>query len=96
MARGYLIFGDIEGKLEGAARRVYEVRAQGPITSCRQVDPERWPRWPHDEMAGAAQRRLPEAGRTATARPLRSDLPRSAEGSVARWPLQKGRGLPFP
>jgi hypothetical protein len=41
----------------------------------------------HDEMEGAAQRRLPQAGRAANARSLRPDLPRSAEGAVARQSL---------
>src|ERR1700730_1836029 len=37
----------------------------------------------HDEMEGAAQRRLSEKGRAAVARPLRPDLPRSAEVAVS-------------
>jgi len=63
MARTYLVFGDIDGKLD-VQRVKYPLRAQGPL-SRPQADREIRSQRLHDEMEGAAQRRLPEAGRAA-------------------------------
>jgi hypothetical protein len=87
MARTYLVFGDIEGKLDMLRVRVYEVRTQGPL-QCPQANREIRAQGKHDEMEAAAQWRLSKAGRPAIARAVRSALPRSAEGALVSRFLQ--------
>ena len=56
---------------------------EGPLQR-PQADREVRTQRQHDEMEGAAQRRLSETGRAANARSLRLDLPRSAEGAFGK------------
>jgi hypothetical protein len=73
MARTYLVFGDIEGKLDVLRVEMRALPTQGPL-QCQQANREVRPQRQHDEMEGAAQRRLPEARRAPTARSLRPGL----------------------
>jgi len=60
MPRTYLIFGDIEGKLDVLRVECHQMRPQGPL-SRPQTDREVRPHEQPDEMARDAKRRLPEA-----------------------------------
>ena len=92
--RSYLIFGDIEEKLGRAFRRMHQMHPQRPLQR-PQADQEVRAQGKHDGVEGTTQRRLPEARCTQHVRPLRSDLPRSAEGLMScygyvAWILQTG------
>jgi hypothetical protein len=76
MARTYLVFGDIESKLD-------VLRVECTKCECR----SRYSVAGLIEMAQPTQWRLPEAGSVAVARLLRPSLPRSAEGAVASFLL---------
>ena len=62
LPRGYLTFGDIEGKLaRRAPRRMHQVRPRGTLQR-GEDDREVRPEGQHDEVARDAKRRLSEAG----------------------------------
>jgi hypothetical protein len=63
MPRNYLVFGDIEGKLDVLRVECTKCSRRG-VYSLHRADRETRPQRQHDEMEGAAQRRLPEARRT--------------------------------
>ena len=63
MARTYLVFGDIDGKLD-VLRVVRALSTEGPL-SRPQTDREVRAQRQHDEMEGTAQWRLSETGRAA-------------------------------
>jgi hypothetical protein len=93
MARTYLVFGDIDGKLD-VLRVECALPTEGPLQrpqANRKIRTQRQ----HDEMEGAAQRRLPQAGRASNARSLRSDLSRSPEGALITGRLRPDDSRPF-
>jgi hypothetical protein len=69
MARTYLVFGDIEGKLDVLRVECTKCPRKGRYSVPRLI--EKYGRKSqHDEMEGAAQRRLPQAGCTPAPRAL--------------------------
>jgi hypothetical protein len=69
MARTYLVFGDIEGKLDVLRVECARCQHKGRY-SVRRLIEKYGPQRQHDEMEGATQRRLPQAGRAPNARSL--------------------------
>ena len=61
MARTYLVFGDIEGKLDVLRVECTKCPRKGRYHVAKLIEKYR-PQSQHDEMEGAAQRRLPQAG----------------------------------
>jgi hypothetical protein len=82
MARTYLVFGDIDGKLD--MLRVECTRCGRKPLQRPQANREIRAQGQHDEMEAAAQWRLPQAGRAPIAGAPRPALPRSAEGDLGR------------
>jgi hypothetical protein len=74
MARTYLVFGDIEGKLDVLRVECARCQRKGRYSVRRLIEKYGAQRQ-YDEMERATQWRLSEAGRAATARSLRPDLP---------------------
>ena len=60
MARTYLVFADIEGKLDVLRVECTKCERKGRY-SVDGLIKKYGPRWPHDEMAQPTQWRLPEA-----------------------------------
>lgn len=87
MARAYLVFGDIESKLDVLQVECTKCSRKGRYHVHKLI--EKYGRkGPHDEMEAVAQRRLSEAGRASIARAVRLNLPRSAEGDMIGTPLR--------
>jgi hypothetical protein len=82
MARTYLVFGDIEGKLRVLRVECSRCGRKGRYDVGKLIKKIRTQRQ-HDEMERAAQRRLSQSGRPSNTLSVRSDLSRSAEGALA-------------
>ena len=74
MARAYLVFGDIEGRLEMLRVECTRCQRKGRYSVLKLIQQYGVQGQP-DEMDGDAQQRLPEAGYAAATRALRPDLP---------------------
>jgi hypothetical protein len=73
MPRTYLIFGDIEGKLEVLRVECTKCARKGRYSVRKLI--ENRPQGQHDEVEGAAQRRLPQTRCAQHAGTLRFDMP---------------------
>jgi len=82
MARSYIVFGDVEGKLDMLRVECTQCERKGRYSVLKLIQAIRAQGQP-DEMDGDAQQRLPEARCGAATRALRLDLPRSADGAIA-------------
>jgi hypothetical protein len=89
--RTYLIFGDIEGKLDVLRVECTKCARKGRYSVRKLIEQGK-----HDEMEGATKRRLPEAGCTRPARALRFDMSRFAEDAVNARHSPRGRSMARP
>jgi hypothetical protein len=81
LPRTYLVFGDIEGKLDTLRVECTKCPRKGRY-SVRKLIEKYGRKGNLMKWKGSAKRRLPKARCTQPARTMRSDLPRSAEGAM--------------